>query len=168
MFDVDLQFIGVAGEDTKRRITQATDISRQESSSPAGSKRASTPSAIIGFGPTSAKPEINHLFRTPEKRAPPFLALSFTILCLLPLLGLIIAWSTIGINVSNFKFSISNIAFHAGLISICYLYFVYWCRLDMFTTLRYLSILSVPTFLAGHSVLRAHVIAKQATSSVKK
>ncbi|TNN11233.1 Dolichyl-diphosphooligosaccharide--protein glycosyltransferase subunit 2 isoform 1 [Schistosoma japonicum] len=93
MFDVDLQFIGVAGEDTKRRITQATDISRQESSSPAGSKRASTPSAIIGFGPTSAKPEINHLFRTPEKRAPPFLALSFTILCLLPLLGLIIAVS---------------------------------------------------------------------------
>ncbi|CAH8551639.1 unnamed protein product [Schistosoma turkestanicum] len=70
-------------------------------------------------------------------------------------------WSIIGFNISNFKFSISNIIFHAGLISICYLYFVYWCRLDMFTTLKYLSILCVPTFLAGHRVLRAQVIAKQ-------
>lgn len=31
----------------------------------------------------------------------------------------------------------------------------------MFTTLKYLSILGVPTFLAGHRVLRAQVIAKQ-------
>ncbi|CAH8625496.1 unnamed protein product [Schistosoma bovis] len=161
MFDLDLRFVGEAGDETKRRIAQATDISRQESSSPAGSRRAFTPNAIIGSGPTTAKPEIDHVFRAPEKRAPPFLALTFTILCLLPLLGLIIAWSVIGFNISNFKFSISNIIFHAGLISICYLYFVYWCRLDMFTTLKYLSILGVPTFLAGHRVLRAQVIAKQ-------
>ncbi|VDP17130.1 unnamed protein product [Schistosoma margrebowiei] len=161
MFDLDLRFVGEAGDETKRRIAQATDVSRQESSSPAGSRRAFTPNAIIGSGPTTAKPEIDHVFRAPEKRAPPFLALTFTILCLLPLLGLIIAWSVIGFNISNFKFSISNIIFHAGLISICYLYFVYWYRLDMFTTLKYLSILGVPTFLAGHRVLRAQVIAKQ-------
>ncbi|CAH8651113.1 unnamed protein product [Schistosoma rodhaini] len=116
MFDLDLRFVGEAGDETKRRIAQATDISRQESSSPAGSRRAFTPNAIIGSGPTTAKPEIDHVFRAPEKRAPPFLALTFTILCLLPLLGLIIAWSVIGFNISNFKFSISNIIFHAGLI----------------------------------------------------
>ncbi|CAH8297852.1 unnamed protein product, partial [Schistosoma turkestanicum] len=91
MFDLDLRFIGEAGDETKRRIEEATDISRQESSSPAGSKRAFTASAIIGSGPTTAKPEIDHVFRTPEKRAPPVLALSFTVLCLLPLLGLVIA-----------------------------------------------------------------------------
>ncbi|CAH8604309.1 unnamed protein product [Schistosoma intercalatum] len=167
MFDLDLRFVGEAGDETKHRIAQATDISRQESSSPAGSRRAFTPNAIIGSGPTTAKPEIDHVFRAPEKRAPPFLALTFTILCLLPLLGLIIAWSVIGFNISNFKFSISNIIFHAGLISICYLYFVYWCRLDMFTTLKYLSILGVPTFLAGHRVLRAQVIAKQTVNSAQ-
>nr|CAH8867372.1 unnamed protein product [Trichobilharzia regenti] len=118
MFDLDLHFVGEAGDETKRRIAQATDVSRQQSSSPAALKRASNPNAIIGSGPTSAKPEIEHMFRAPEKRAPPFLALSFTVLCLLPLLGLLIAWMVIGFNVSNFKVSISNIVFHAGLI--CY------------------------------------------------
>ncbi|VDQ15015.1 unnamed protein product [Trichobilharzia regenti] len=92
-FDLDLHFVGEAGDETKRRIAQATDVSRQQSSSPAALKRASNPNAIIGSGPTSAKPEIEHMFRAPEKRAPPFLALSFTVLCLLPLLGLLIAVS---------------------------------------------------------------------------
>ncbi|CAH8597192.1 unnamed protein product [Heterobilharzia americana] len=166
MFNLELYFVGEAGQETKHRIAQATDISRQQSSSPAASKRAFSPNAIIGFGPTTAKLEIEHIFRAPEKRAPVILALTFTVLCLLPLLGLLIVWMVIGFNVSNFKFSMSNIIFHAGLISICYLYFVYWCRLDMFTTLGYLTILGIPTFLAGHCVLRGQVIAKKTTTSV--
>uniref|UniRef100_A0A183AGF6 Dolichyl-diphosphooligosaccharide--protein glycosyltransferase subunit 2 n=1 Tax=Echinostoma caproni TaxID=27848 RepID=A0A183AGF6_9TREM len=162
MADVSLHFTGPRGLDSARRAADAADISRQKSPSSAGMKRAGS-NPLIGTGPTKAKPGIEHVFRPPERRAPRPLAWAFTVLCAVPLLGLLISWSMIGFNLWNFRFSLSAIVFHAGFIAILVLYYIYWCYLDMFTTLGYLTVLAVPTFLAGNSVLRAQLAARQAS-----
>ncbi|TPP67252.1 Oligosaccharyltransferase complex subunit delta [Fasciola gigantica] len=168
MADLSLQFSGPRGSDSARRIADAADVSRQKSPSAAGMKRANGLNPLIGTGPTKAKPGIEHVFRPPERRAPRPLAWTFTALCAVPLLGLLIAWGVIGFNLSNFRLSLSAIIFHAGFIAILVLYCVYWYSLDMFTTLGYLCVLSLPTFLAGNSVLRAQLAARQALSGSNK
>jgi oligosaccharyltransferase complex subunit delta (ribophorin II) len=99
------------------------------------------------------KPEIKHLFREPEKRPPAVLSNFFTVLVLLPVLVLVIMWIKIGANISNFSFSLSTIGFHAGLTAIFALYLCYFLQLNMFTTLRYLAIIGLPTFLFGNKLL---------------
>ena len=39
------------------------------------------------------------------------------------------------------------------LVAAFALMFVYWKYLDMFQTIRYLALISIPLFLAGHRVL---------------
>lgn len=58
-----------------------------------------------------------HLFREPEKRPPVFVSNLFTGLCLAPVLLLLILWAKLGVNISNFPFSLSAIVFHGGLAS---------------------------------------------------
>jgi len=106
------------------------------------------------------KPEIKHLFREPEKRPPVVVSTAFTVLCLVPLGALLVAWMFLGINVSNMPFSISALGFHVGLGGIFALYYWYWVSLTMFTTLRYLAILGLPTFLFGNRLL-ASIAAKR-------
>jgi oligosaccharyltransferase complex subunit delta (ribophorin II) len=101
----------------------------------------------------SMKPEIKHLFREPEKRPPAVVSNFFTVLVLLPLLILIILWIKIGANISNFSCSLSAIGFHLGLIAIFSLYLCYFLHLNMFSTLRYLGIIGLPTFLFGNKLL---------------
>ncbi|KAA0195323.1 Oligosaccharyltransferase complex subunit delta [Fasciolopsis buskii] len=168
MADVNLHFGGPRGSDSTRRIAEAADISRQKSPTAAGMKRANGLNPLVGTGPTKAKHSIEHVFRPPERRAPRPLAWAFTALCALPLLGLLISWSIIGFNLSNFRLSLSAIIFHTGFIAILVLYCIYWFKLDMFTTLGYLGILGVPTFLAGNSVLRAQLAARQALPRANK
>lgn len=55
------------------------------------------------------------MFREPEKRPPAMVSNLFTGLCLAPVLLLLILWAKLGINISNFPFSLSAIAFHVGL-----------------------------------------------------
>ncbi|CAL8068535.1 unnamed protein product [Calicophoron daubneyi] len=165
MVDLDLNFSGTPGEESKKRTDEATDISRQRSTSAAAAKRASGPSPLVGSGPTSAKPVIEHLFKEPEKRAPRVVAWAFTAACAVPLFGLLLGWSVLGVNLWNFRFRISNVLFHVGLVAIFCLYYIYWRYLDMFTTLVYLAVLAAPTFLAGNSVLRAQLSAHQMSSS---
>lgn len=169
MANVRLHFSGEAGSDSARRVAEATDVSQLRTPSVAAMKRSAKPSPLVGYGPTKAKPEIEHMFRPPERRASRPLSRAFTIACGLPLLGLLIGWCVVGINVRNFRCHLSNIIFHLGLVAIFCLYYTYWCRLDMFTTLGYLALLGVPTFLAGHCVLRAQLTARLASSvSAKK
>jgi oligosaccharyltransferase complex subunit delta (ribophorin II) len=99
------------------------------------------------------KPEIKHMFREPEKRPPAAVSNLFTGLVLLPLLILVILWIKIGANVSNFSFSLSTIGFHLGMTGIFALYGCYFLSLNMFTTLRYLAIIGLPTFLFGNKLL---------------
>lgn len=70
----------------------------------------SPPAPIRGM-----RPEIKHMFREPERRPPPFITTLFTGLVLAPLLILFVIWFKLGVNVSNFQFSISALMFHAGL-----------------------------------------------------
>ena len=100
------------------------------------------------------RPEIQHLFREPEKRPPRFVSDLFTGLCLVPILILFILWGRIGINTSNFSFSLSALGFHGGLGAIFLLFVCFWLKLDMFQTIQYLLGLSVITFLCGNRVLR--------------
>ncbi|KAF8570942.1 hypothetical protein P879_04651 [Paragonimus westermani] len=165
MADVNLHFTGEPGSDTTRRLAEMNDVSRQRTPTVAAMKRSPGPSSLIGTGPTKAKPEIEHMFRAPERRAPSPIAWAFTIACAVPLLGLLVAWTVLGVNVWNFRFRLSNILFHAGLIAIFALYFIYWCYLDMFTTLGYLTVLGIPTFLTGNCVLRAQIATRRAAST---
>ncbi|KAH9373315.1 oligosaccharide transferase delta subunit [Haemaphysalis longicornis] len=99
------------------------------------------------------KPEIKHLFREQEKRPPAFLSNAFCGLVLAPLLLLIVLWARIGVNLSNFPFSLSTIMFHLGMAAIFGLFYCFWLRLTMFTTLKYLAGLGAVTFISGHGML---------------
>jgi oligosaccharyltransferase complex subunit delta (ribophorin II) len=101
------------------------------------------------------RPEIAHTFRVPEKRPNQVVSDTFTILVLAPLVLALLLWLRIGANLSNFPFSLSALAFHVGLAAIFGLYFVFWVKLNMFQTLKYLSIIGTLTFLAGNRMLRA-------------
>ncbi|XP_030067923.1 dolichyl-diphosphooligosaccharide--protein glycosyltransferase subunit 2 isoform X2 [Microcaecilia unicolor] len=99
------------------------------------------------------KPEIQHLFREPEKRPPTVVSNTFTALVLSPLLLLLILWIKVGANISSFSFAPSTIVFHLGHAAMLGLMYVYWTQLNMFQTLKYLAILGTVTFLAGNRML---------------
>ncbi|CAI4228246.1 unnamed protein product [Auanema sp. JU1783] len=99
-------------------------------------------------------PEIKHLFRQPDKRAPAFLSSLFTVACLSPLGVLFILWLRIGINFGNMPASPWVLLFHSGLAAVFGLYGVFWLQLNMFETLKYLAIIGTFTFLAGNRLLR--------------
>uniref|UniRef100_A0A8C4F8V3 Dolichyl-diphosphooligosaccharide--protein glycosyltransferase subunit 2 n=1 Tax=Dicentrarchus labrax TaxID=13489 RepID=A0A8C4F8V3_DICLA len=99
------------------------------------------------------KPEIQHLFREPEKKPPTVVSNTFTALILSPFLLLLILWFKLGANISNFSFSPSTILFHVGHAALLGLMYVYWTHLNMFQTLKYLAIIGGVTFLAGNRML---------------
>ncbi|XP_049588540.1 dolichyl-diphosphooligosaccharide--protein glycosyltransferase subunit 2 [Syngnathus scovelli] len=99
------------------------------------------------------KPEIQHLFREPEKKPPTVVSNAFTALILSPLLLLLILWIKLGANISNFSFSPSTLLFHVGHAALLGLMYVYWTHLNMFQTLKYLAIIGAVTFLAGNRML---------------
>lgn len=102
----------------------------------------------------SPRPEIFHQFRVPEKRPPRIVSDVFTGLCLIPLVLLFILWAKLGINVSNFTFSLSTIGFHLGFGAILGLFGLFWLKLDMFQTVRLLIPIAAVTFLCGNRLLR--------------
>ncbi|CAL8403361.1 unnamed protein product [Arctogadus glacialis] len=99
------------------------------------------------------KPEIQHLFREPEKKPPTVVSNAFTALILSPFLLLLILWMKLGANISNFSMSPSAVLFHIGHAAMLVLMYVYWTHLDMFQTLKYLAIIGSFTFLAGNRML---------------
>lgn len=103
--------------------------------------------------PFTSKPEIKHLFREPEARPSQSVSSVFTLLCLSPVLVLVILWFMLGVNISNFPFSVSALGFHAGLGSIFALYVYFWLELNMFEVMKYLSFLGVFTFISGNFLL---------------
>lgn len=116
---------------------------------PAAAQATSSPAAPI----RGMRPEIKHMFREPERRPPPVISTLFTGLVIAPLVILFGIWIKLGINVSNFSFSLSGLLFHGGLAAIFGLFFVFWLKLDMFTTSRWLLLFGLITFLAGHRLL---------------
>lgn len=78
----------------------------------------------------------------------------FTGLCIAPLVLLFLLWAKLRVNISNFPFSLSALGFHLGLGAILALFGVFWLKLNMFETIRYLIPLAVFTFLCGNRLLR--------------
>ncbi|KAL5971717.1 Dolichyl-diphosphooligosaccharide--protein glycosyltransferase subunit 2 [Taenia solium] len=150
--DVDLHF--PLNEDFLVPSSQpaSEDVARLTVASTSGRKRAVHP--LIGDVPSTTKPLLEHTFRTPEPRPSDLVAFTFTGLCCAPLLILIFAWPLMGANLSNFPLSLSAPLFHLGLGGIFGLYLLYWFKLNMFTTLRYLLFLGIFTFVAGNRLLR--------------
>ncbi|ETN61184.1 ribophorin ii [Anopheles darlingi] len=99
-------------------------------------------------------PEIVHQFRAPEKRPARFVSDLFTGLCIAPLFILFVLWGKLGVNVKHFPFSLSALGFHIGLGAILTLFGVFWLRLNMFDTIRYLIPLALFTFICGNRMLR--------------
>ncbi|XP_053675449.1 dolichyl-diphosphooligosaccharide--protein glycosyltransferase subunit 2 [Anopheles nili] len=99
-------------------------------------------------------PEIVHQFRAPEKRPPRFVSDLFTALCIAPIVILFALWAKLGVNVKNFPLSLGAIGFHLGLGAILVLFVVFWLRLNMFDTIRYLIPLALFTFICGNRMLR--------------
>ncbi|XP_046989739.1 dolichyl-diphosphooligosaccharide--protein glycosyltransferase subunit 2 [Schistocerca americana] len=99
------------------------------------------------------KPEIKHLFREPERRPPVLVSNLFTGLLCIPILILLGLWVKIGVNISNFPFSLSAIGFHLGLGGIFALFGIFWLQLNMFQTVKYLLGIGVVTFLCGNKLL---------------
>uniref|UniRef100_A0A8C1Z6B7 Dolichyl-diphosphooligosaccharide--protein glycosyltransferase subunit 2 n=1 Tax=Cyprinus carpio TaxID=7962 RepID=A0A8C1Z6B7_CYPCA len=93
------------------------------------------PSTIQAKTLYTPKPEIQHLFREPEKKPPTVVSNAFTALVLSPFLLLLILWFKLGANISNFTLSPSTVLFHIG------------------HTLKYLAIIGSFTFLAGNRML---------------
>lgn len=107
---------------------------------------ASTPKVVRG-----PKPEIQHMFRQPDKRPAKAVSLLFTALTAAPFLVLLLLWGKIGVNISNFK--ALAIPFHLGFGAILGLFTLFWLKLDMFTTCAWLIPVGGFTFFAGHKLL---------------
>uniref|UniRef100_A0A669BH19 Dolichyl-diphosphooligosaccharide--protein glycosyltransferase subunit 2 n=1 Tax=Oreochromis niloticus TaxID=8128 RepID=A0A669BH19_ORENI len=89
------------------------------------------------------KPEIQHLFREPEKKPPTVVSNTFTAL----ILGRKITFT---------------ILFHLGHAAMLGLMYVYWTHLNMFQTLKYLAIIGGVTFLAGNRMLAQKAVKRYA------
>ncbi|KAL5222552.1 hypothetical protein ABZP36_027265 [Zizania latifolia] len=113
--------------------------------------------AVDPFSEFGPKKEISHIFRSPEKRPPKELSLAFTCLTLLPSVGFLIGLVRLGVNLKNFPSLPAPAAFaslfHAGIGAVLLLYVLFWVKLDLFTTLKYLSFLGVFLIFVGHRAL---------------
>jgi len=109
--------------------------------------------APAAASPYANKPEIKHTFRLPEKRPSELVSNLFTVICLSPILLVLGLWMKLGVNISNFDFSVAGLGFHAGLGGIFTLYMYFFLQLNMFTTVKYLVLIGLVTFLCGNSLL---------------
>jgi len=102
----------------------------------------------------SKRAEIKHLFREPETTPPAAVSSVFALLCLAPLCLLLSLWVAIGVNFSKFSFTLSGLIFHIALAAIFGLFYLYWVKLNMFETSRYLLVLGVVAYLSGNKLLK--------------
>lgn len=109
-------------------------------------------------------PEIKHMFRPAEPRPSKLVSTVFSALCAAPFALLIILWLSMGVNFSNFKFSLSGILFHVLLAGVFGLFYCYWSYLNMFQTLYYLMFLVIGLFVTGKPTLSALATKKEKTN----
>ncbi|CAN8325454.1 unnamed protein product [Cochlearia groenlandica] len=106
------------------------------------------------YGP---KAEISHIFRVPEKLPAKTLSLVFLGLIVLPFIGFLIGLTRLGVNIKSFPSSVgpatSALLFHGGIGAVLLLYVLFWLKLDLFTTLKALSLLGVFLLFVGHRTL---------------
>jgi oligosaccharyltransferase complex subunit delta (ribophorin II) len=87
------------------------------------------------------RPEITHIFRKPERRAPKLFSMAFTALTLVPFLVLFVMLGKVGANFSNFPTtadSLRALIFHGVLAVMLLIIVSYWLFLTIFPTIFFL------------------------------
>ncbi|XP_060808440.1 dolichyl-diphosphooligosaccharide--protein glycosyltransferase subunit 2 isoform X2 [Amyelois transitella] len=115
----------------------------------------------VARSPAGPLPEIRHQFREASPRPARAVSDVFAAACAAPLALLLLLWARLGINFGNFPLTLSALVFHLSLGASLSLYGVFWLRLTMFDTVRYLLPLAALSFLSGHRLLRRLVRDKQ-------
>lgn len=100
----------------------------------------------------AVKPEIKHTFREPEVRPPATVSSAFSLAVLAPFVLLALLWARLGVNLNNFDFHPASLVFYGALGGIFYLYYLFWVSLNMFTTLKYLTVLGTVAFFSGNAM----------------
>ncbi|PSC69378.1 dolichyl-diphosphooligosaccharide-glycosyltransferase subunit 2 [Micractinium conductrix] len=102
-------------------------------------------------------PEIRHMHRAPERRAPAAVSLLFTGVVAAPLAAFLLLALRAGANVKAFPTDgagfLLAVAFHGGLAAICALYLLFWLRLNLMQTLPILAVLAALTAGFGSNLL---------------
>eukprot|EP01018_Ginkgo_biloba_P024183 Gb_15372 [translate_table: standard] len=141
-------------ENSFSRVLGHLDLDLPEPPENADLPRPEAVDASLRFGP---KTEITHIFRTPEKRPPAQLSYAFLALTILPALGFLIGLWSMGVNLKNFPSSglplISALCFHGGILAVLVLYLLFWIKLNLFTSLKYLGFLGIFLVVVGHTIL---------------
>ncbi|PWZ09990.1 Dolichyl-diphosphooligosaccharide--protein glycosyltransferase subunit 2 [Zea mays] len=166
-YDLELAVGDAAMENSFLRPLGHLELDLPEAPEKAPRPPAQAVDPFSKFGP---KAEILHIFRAPEKRPPKELSLAFTGLTLLPFIGFLIGLVRLGVNVKNFPSLPGPAAFasvfHAGIGAVLLLYVLFWLKLDLFTTLKYLGFLGIFLVFVGHRTLSylSSASAKQKTA----
>ncbi|KAL6840381.1 hypothetical protein ACP4OV_030191 [Aristida adscensionis] len=166
-YDLELAVGDAAMENSFLRALGHLELDLPEAPEKAPRPPAQAVDPFSKFGP---KAEISHIFRAPEKRPPKELSLAFTGLTLVPFVGFLIGLMRLGVNLKNFPSLPGPAAFaslfHAGIGAVLLLYVLFWIKLDLFTTLKYLGFLGVILVFVGHRTLSylSSVSAKQKTA----
>jgi len=121
---------------------------------PEGPEETKADAPVSKFAP---KAEIAHIFRQPEKRPPAYLSMTFLVLTLIPLVGFFVGLQQLGVNLKSLPSSGLPLAaaagFHGGIAMILGLYFLFWLKLNLFTTLQVLGFLGLFTLVPGFHIL---------------
>jgi len=166
-YDLELAVGDAAMENSFLRPLGHLELDLPEAPEKAPRPPAQAVDPFSKFGP---KAEISHIFRSPEKRPPKELSLAFTGLTLLPFIGFLIGLVRLGVNLKNFPSLPGPAAFaslfHAGIGAVLLLYVLFWLKLDLFTTLKYLGFLGIFLVFVGHRTLSylSSVSTKQKTA----
>ncbi|KAI8082513.1 Dolichyl-diphosphooligosaccharide--protein glycosyltransferase subunit Swp1 [Gilbertella persicaria] len=108
------------------------------------------------------QPEIHHVFREAEKMPPATFSMIFALVTLSPWIFLLIGWLRLGYTPANViseltqgskTRSIYIAAFLGSLVSLEYLFYLYWTKLDLFQTLTYFGGLALVAFFTGQRAL---------------
>lgn len=104
-----------------------------------------------------SKPDITHMHRKPERRAPAIVSLAFSAVVVAPVVLYVGVALRAGANVKGFPTSggalLAASGFHLGLLSILALYLLFWLRLNLMQTVPILAVLAVVTSAFGSSTL---------------
>uniref|UniRef100_A0A0D9V9C6 Dolichyl-diphosphooligosaccharide--protein glycosyltransferase subunit 2 n=1 Tax=Leersia perrieri TaxID=77586 RepID=A0A0D9V9C6_9ORYZ len=166
-YDLELAVGDAAMENSFLRALGHLELDLPEAPEKAPKPPAQAVDPFSKFGP---KKEISHIFRAPEKRPPKELSFAFTGLTLLPFVGFLIGLMRLGVNLKNFPPlsapAVFASLFHEGIGAVLLLYVLFWVKLDLFTTLKYLSFLGVFLVFVGHRALSylSSMSAKQKTA----
>ncbi|KAK1315290.1 Dolichyl-diphosphooligosaccharide--protein glycosyltransferase subunit 2 [Acorus calamus] len=159
-YDIELTVGDISMENSFLKALGHIDLQLPEPSEKATHPPVPLLDPYSQFGP---KPEISHIFRVPEKRPPQELSYAFLAATLIPFLGFLIGLMRLGVNLKNFPSAALpatfSILFHAGIAGVLILYLLFWLKLDLFTTLKFLSFLGVFLVFAGHKTLSQHASA---------